>query len=66
MDKIVIKNQLNPTKRMRLERGLKQMDMERLTGIPQACLSRLERNVREPTDGEIKAINAALFKYEVI
>lgn len=47
-------------KRFRLERGLKQEDLERLTGIPQPRLSRLERYVQKPTEDERKRITKVL------
>lgn len=52
--------QLSPMKRFRLERGLKQEDLERLTGIPQPRLSRLERYVQKPTEDERKRITKVL------
>ncbi len=51
--------QLSPMKRFRLERGLKQEDLERLTGIPQPRLSRLERWMQNPTEDERKRIAKA-------
>ena len=50
---------LSPIKRLRLERGWKQAELERLTNIPQPRISRLERRVQVPTKDERKRIAEA-------
>jgi len=50
---------LNPIKRLRLERGLKQSELEELTGIPQPRLSRLEKRVQVPTQEEKRRLAEA-------
>ena len=51
--------QLNPIKKLRIERCLKQAELEKLTGISQQRISLLERYVQKPTADEIKRLSDA-------
>ncbi len=42
----------HPVRKLRIERGLKQIDLEKLTQIPQTRISRIERGVNKPTEDE--------------
>lgn len=44
---------------LRVERGLTQQDVERLTGIKQATLSQIERAVLKPTKEQIDKLAQA-------
>lgn len=50
---------LSGLKEMRLRQNLRQADLERLTGIPQPRLSRLERGIQQPTDEEVEKLMGA-------
>ena len=50
---------LNPVRKLRIERGLKQIDLEKLTQIPQTRISRIERGVNKPTENERKRLTEA-------
>jgi len=41
----------------RIERGLRQSDVERVTNIPQPKLSRYERGVAKPTDEDLSKLD---------
>ncbi len=43
---------LHIIRKLRLERGLKQIDLEKLTNIPQIRISRIERGLYKSTEDE--------------
>lgn len=50
---------LTGRKEVRQKYDLRQVDLEKLTGIPQTRLSRLERGVQQPTDKELEKLKEA-------
>ena len=50
---------VSPIKMLRVERGWRQADLEKFTGIPQPRISLFERRVQVPTPDERKRIAKA-------